>query len=28
LPPEWRTELESRGLDIRQIIAAALEIEL
>jgi hypothetical protein len=28
LPPEWRTKLESRGLDIRQIIAAALEIEL
>jgi len=25
LPKEWRTELESRGLDIRQIIAAALE---
>ena len=27
LPKEWRTELESRGLDIRQIIAAALEDE-
>lgn len=28
LPPEWRSELESRGLDLRQIIAAALEIDL
>jgi len=28
LPPEWRSELESRGLDLRQIVAAALEIEL
>lgn len=25
LPAEWRSELESRGLDLRQIIAAALE---
>jgi len=25
LPPEWRTELESRGLDLRQIVQQALE---
>ena len=28
LPVEWRSELESRGLDLRQIVAAALEIDL
>lgn len=27
LPPEWRSELASRGLDLRQIIAAALQQE-
>lgn len=27
LPVEWRSELKSRGLDLRQIIAAALEID-
>ncbi len=27
LPAEWRTELESRGLTVRQIVAAALEVE-
>jgi len=26
LPAEWRSELESRGLTVRQIVAAALEI--
>ena len=26
LPVEWRSELDSRGLDLRQIVAAALEI--
>ena len=28
LPAEWRSELASRGLDLRQIVAAALEIDL
>jgi hypothetical protein len=28
LPAEWRLEVEKRGLDIRQIVAAALEVEL
>ena len=28
LPVEWRSELASRGLDLRQIVAAALEIDL
>lgn len=27
LPPEWRLEIERRGLDIRQIVAEALEVE-
>ena len=27
LPAEWRSELESRGLTVRQIVAAALEVD-
>lgn len=27
LPVEWRLELESRGLTVRQIVAAALEVD-
>jgi hypothetical protein len=27
LPVEWRSELKSRGLTVRQIVAAALEVD-